>query len=152
MPELAFPASPPAGIAGRRGGCVTLSVAMADLRTQVKRVMPTEWVHAYRRRRATRRYLNGLAYELYDRQVRLSLEDLETDVVERPKGFHDRLAKDVLARTDAVLQGLDRKIEGVSARQGTELRKLREELEAARGEIAALRDEVRALLAARTGS
>ena len=107
---------------------------MADLRTLVKRVMPTEWIHAYRRRRLTRRYLRGLAYELYDRQVRLSLEDFETDVAERPKGFHDRLARDVLARTDAVLQGLDRKIEGVSARHGTELRRLREELETARAE------------------
>jgi ribosomal protein L16 Arg81 hydroxylase len=125
---------------------------MADLRTMVKRTMPTEWVHAYRRRRMTRRYLRGLAYELYDRQVRLSLEDFETDVVDRPKGFHDRLAKDVLARTDAVLQALDRKIEGVSARHGTELRTLREELEAARAEVTALRDEVRALLSARAGS
>ena len=141
----------PTAIAGPTDACVTLSLAMADLRTQVKRVMPTEWVHAYRRRRATKRYLRGLAYELYDRQVRLSLEDLETDVAERPKGFHDRLAKDVLARTDAILQGLDRKIEGVSARQGTELRTLREELEATRAEVAALRDEVRALLAARAG-
>jgi hypothetical protein len=125
---------------------------MSDLRTQVKRVMPTEWIHAYRRRRLTRRYLRGLAYELYDRQVRLSLEDFETDVAERPKGFHDRLARDVLARTDAVLQGLDRKIEGVSARHGTELRKLREELESARADVAALRDEIRALLAARAES
>jgi hypothetical protein len=125
---------------------------MSDLRTLVKRVMPTEWIHAYRRRRMTRRYLRGLAYELYDRQVRLSLEDFETDVAERPKGFHDRLAKDVLARTDAVLQGLDRKIEGVSARHGTELRKLREELETARADVAALRDEIRALLAARAES
>ena len=125
---------------------------MADLRTLVKRVMPTEWIHAYRRRRLTRRYLRGLAYELYDRQVRLSLEDFETDVAERPKGFHDRLARDVLARTDAVLQGLDRKIEGVSARHGTELRRLREELETARADVAALRDEIRALLAARAES
>jgi hypothetical protein len=125
---------------------------MVDLRTLVKRVMPTEWVHAYRRRRMTRRYLRGLAYELYDRQVRLSLEDFETDVAERPKGFHDRLARDVLARTDAVLQGLDRKIEGVTARQGSELRRLQQELETARAEVAALRDEVRALLAARAGS
>jgi hypothetical protein len=125
---------------------------MADLRTLVKRVMPTQWVDAYRRRRMTHRYLRGLAYELYDRQVRLSLEDFETDVAERPKGFHDRLAKDVLARTDAVLEGLDRKIEGVSARHGTELRDLRAELEAARAEVASLRDEVRALLASRAGS
>jgi hypothetical protein len=125
---------------------------MSDLRTLVKRVMPTEWIHAYRRRRMTRRYLRGLAYELYDRQVRLSLEDFEADVAERPKGFHDRLARDVLARTDAVLQGLDRKIEGVSARHGTELRKLREELETARADVAALRDEIRALLAARAES
>ena len=58
---------------------------MADLRTLVKRAMPMQWVHTYRRRRMTRRYLRGLAYELYDRQVRLSLEDFETDVAERPE-------------------------------------------------------------------
>jgi hypothetical protein len=124
---------------------------MADLRTQVKRVIPAKWVHAYRRYRATVLYLRGLGWELYDRQVRLSLEDFETDVANRPAGFHDRLAKDVLARTDAVLEGLDKKIEGVSARHGTELRKLREDLENTRVELAALRDEVRALLAARAG-
>ena len=124
---------------------------MADLRTQVKRVIPANWVHAYRRQRATVRYLRGLGWELYDRQVRLSLEDFEADVAGRPGGFHDQLAKDVLARTDAVLEGLDKKIEGVSARHGTELRQLREELEATRTELTALRDEVRALLAARAG-
>jgi hypothetical protein len=124
---------------------------MADLRTQVKRVIPTKWVHAYRRYRAALLYLRGLGWELYDRQVRLSLEDFEADVANRPGGFHDRLARDVLARTDAVLEGLDRKIEGVSARHGTELRKLREDLENTRVELAALRDEVRALLAARAG-
>jgi hypothetical protein len=124
---------------------------MADLRTQVKHWMPDEWVHSYRRRRALRRYLHGLGYELYDRQVRLSLEDFEADVANRPGGFHDVLAKDVLARTDAVLEGLDRKIEGVSARHGTELRKLQQELESTRVELAALRDEVRALLTARAG-
>jgi hypothetical protein len=124
---------------------------MADLRTQVKRVIPAKWEHSYRRYRATLLYLRGLGWELYDRQVRLSLEDFETDVANRPAGFHDRLAKDVLARTDAVLEGLDKKIEGVSARHGTELRKLREDLENTRVELAALRDEVRALLAARAG-
>jgi hypothetical protein len=124
---------------------------MADLRTQVKRLMPDEWVHTYRRRRMLRRYLRGLGYELYERQVRMSVDDFETEVATRPRGFQDRLARDVLARTDAVLQGLDRKIEGVSARHGAELRKLREELEATRAELAALRDEVRALLAARAG-
>ena len=126
-------------------------VAMADLRTQVKRMMPASWVHAFRRNRATLLYLRGLGWELYDRQVRLSLEDFETDVVNRPGGFHDQLAKDVLARTEAVLEGLDKKIEGVSARHGTELRTLREDLEATRAELSALREEVRALLAARAG-
>ena len=124
---------------------------MADLRTQVKRMMPDEWVHAYRRRRAMRRYLRGLGYELYDRQVRRSLDDFEADVAARPNGFHDELARAVLARTDAVLEGLDKKIEGVSARHGTELRKLRGDLDAIRAELAALRDEVRALLATRAG-
>ncbi len=124
---------------------------MADLRTQVKRVIPVKWVHAYRRHRTTLLYLRGLGWELYDRQVRLSLDDFEADVAERPNGFHDELARDVLARTDAVLQGLDRKIEGVSARHGTELRTLREDLEATRAELATLRDEVRALLTARAG-
>ena len=124
---------------------------MADLRTQVKRAFPANWVHAYRRYRATLVYLRGLGWELYDRQVRLSLEDFETDVADRPGGFHYSLAKDVLARTDAVLEGLDKKIEGVSARHGTDLRKLREDLETTRAELAALRDEVRALLATRAG-
>jgi prefoldin subunit 5 len=49
--------------------------------------------------------------------------------------------KDVLERTELVLQELDRKIEGVNARHGNDLRSLREEVESLRASVEALRRE-----------
>lgn len=105
---------------------------MQFLRDLAKRILPKRFVEWYRRRRAVRQYLRSLGYEIYDRTVRLELEDVEGRIAARRDGFYEHLVRDVLERTELVLQELDRKIEGVSARQGNELRALRSEVQALR--------------------
>jgi hypothetical protein len=101
--------------------------------TVAKAVLPDRVVDWYRRRRALRRYLKALSFEIYHRQVRLDREDLEGRVAARRDGFYEQLVKDVLERTELILQELDRRIEGVSARQGNALREIRRDVEALRG-------------------
>ena len=103
-----------------------------------KRVLPKRFVRWYRRRRALRKYLRALAYEVYERQVRIELDDLEGRIAARRDGFYERLVKEVLERTDLILQELDRRIEGLTSRHGNELRRLRGELEALRADLETL--------------
>jgi len=84
-------------------------------------------------------YLRELSYEVYDRTIRIELEETEERIAARREGFYGRLVQDVLDRTDVVLQQLDRRIEGVSARHGGDIRELREELAALRSELEELR-------------
>ena len=107
-----------------------------------KRVLPTEFVDWYRRRRATRRYLRTLGYEIYDRQVRMQLEDLEGRIAASRDGFYEQLVKDVVERSDLIIQELDRRIEGLAARHGNELRALRQQVEALRAELGELRGAI----------
>ncbi|HEY1331361.1 MAG TPA: hypothetical protein VGH10_07805 [Actinomycetota bacterium] len=101
----------------------------------VKKVMPDSFVHWYRRRRAARRYIRSLGEELYERNTRLDLEHLDERVVAGHPGFYERLAKEILERTEVVLQELDRKIEAVAARQGGDIRALREQVEELREQL-----------------
>ena len=103
-----------------------------------KRVLPRRFARWYRRRRALRKYLRALAFEVYERQVRVDPAELEGRIAARRDGFYDRLVKEVLERTDLILQELDRRIEGVSARQGSELRALRREVAELRGAVEGL--------------
>lgn len=119
-----------------------LKLALARTGTKL---LPGRLVHWYRRRRALRRYLSAVAYEVYHRQVRIeNTEELEGRIAARRDGFYDRLVKEVvdrtelahraiLDRTELLLQELDRRIEGASARNARDVRELREEL----GEIRA---------------
>jgi hypothetical protein len=111
---------------------------MQFLRDIAKKVLPGRFIEWYRRRRATKRYLQALAYEIYDRGIRMELDDLEGRIAARRDGFYERLVRDVLERTELVLQELDRKIEGVSARHGGELRELHAELESIRASLRTL--------------
>ena len=104
-----------------------------------KRVLPRRFVRWYRRRRSLRKYLRALAYEVYERQVRIELDDLEGRMAARRDGFYDRLVKEVLERTDLILQELDRRIEGLTSRHGGELRRLRAEVDSLRSEVESLR-------------
>jgi hypothetical protein len=109
----------------------------ARLREIAKAVLPDRFTQWYRRRRAIRNYLRELGVELYDRRVRMQLEDLEGRIIARREGFYEQLVKDVLDRTELIIQQLDRRIEGQGTRHGKELRALREEMEALRSTVEA---------------
>lgn len=110
------------------------------IRDIAKKILPHRFVEWYRRRRAVKQYLSSLGYEIYDRTVRLELEDVEGRIAARRDGFYERLVHDVLERTELVLQELDRKIEGLNARHGNELRELRMEVQTLRETLAARPD------------
>jgi hypothetical protein len=105
------------------------------LRTLGKKLLPERFIHWYRRRRATRRYLRALGYELYDRQVRMQLDEFEGRIAARRDGFYEQLVRDVLERSELIIQELDRRIEGQGARHGKELRGLRQEVETLRSAV-----------------
>jgi hypothetical protein len=113
-----------------------------------KAVLPDRFIEWYRRRRAARRYIEALGYEVYDREIRLELEDVEGRIAARRAGFSQRIIKDILERTDVVLQGLDRKIEGSSARHGRSIRELEAQVETLRAEVERLTAELEAAVAA----
>jgi hypothetical protein len=115
-------------------------VRVQFIRNIVKRILPKPVLEWYRRRRAVRQYLRSLGYEIYDRTVRLELEDVEGRIAARRDGFYERLVHDVLERTELVLQELDRKIEGLTARHGNDLRELRMEMQSIRDTLAARPD------------
>jgi hypothetical protein len=91
--------------------------------------------------------MRELGYELYDRQIKLHVEQIEGIVLAKRPDITSRLFNDVLRFTDALLQTLDRKIEGLRARHGNELREVRDEIVGLREQIAALREQVTALQA-----
>ena len=107
-----------------------------------KTVLPDGFIEWYRRKRATRRYMEALGYQIYDREVRLDLDEMEGRVAASRAGFTDKIVRDILERTELVLQGLDRRIEGVSARHGQELRDLREQVQALANEVRALTERL----------
>src|ERR1041384_6948443 len=102
---------------------------MQYLRDIAKKLLPKRFIEWYRRRRATKHSLQALAYEIYDRGIRMELDDLEGRIAARRDGFYEHLVKDVLERTELILQQLDRKIEGLTARHGQDLRTLKVEVE-----------------------
>jgi hypothetical protein len=110
----------------------------ARLRALAKAILPDRFIHWYRRRRAIRNYLRELGFEIYDRQVRMQLEDLEGRIAARREGFYQQLVKDILDRTELIITQLDRRIEGQGTRYGKELRALREEVEALRSSVQAI--------------
>jgi hypothetical protein len=112
---------------------------VSGLRRIAKRFLPGRIVSWYGRRRALRRYLRQLSYEIYSRRERLDLQELEGQIAARRDGFYRQIVREVLERTDLILQELDRRIEGLNARHGSELRRLRDEVTALRDEVAGLR-------------
>jgi hypothetical protein len=113
-----------------------------SIRAVVKRILPEPVLERYRRRRALRTYLKELSYELWDRQIRVELDDLEERIAARRHGMYGRLVRDVLERTDLVLQELDRKIEGTSARHGNQLRALAGDVASLKAEVADLQSRL----------
>ena len=115
---------------------------MSSLRQVVKRFVPPRILDAYRRKRALRDYLRSIAQEVYDRQRTFELEELEGELLARRPDITSRLMKDILTRTDILIQQVDRQVEALRARHGGELRELRTDLEHLRSAVDALRAEV----------
>jgi hypothetical protein len=115
--------------------------ALAPIRSFFRRlavrVLPGPVVDLLRARRARKHYLRALGYELVERETRL--EYLEGQVAARRDGFYERIVKDVLERTEIVMQELDRRIEGLSARSGERLNAVEEQLVELREELGHLR-------------
>ena len=111
-----------------------------SLRSRLADGAPDRAVEWYRRRRATRRYLDKLGREIYERRgAHPALEDVESDATERG-GFYGDLVKDAAARVDLVLERLHRRIDGVAARDDERLTRLEAELADLRKELKATRD------------
>ncbi|MGH2683525.1 MAG: hypothetical protein ACRDIX_09870 [Actinomycetota bacterium] len=119
---------------------------MSGFREFLKKALPTPIVNWLRRWLGTARYLRFMSHEVSRRQTRLEtgspLETLESRLAARRDGFYQQMVKEVVERTDLVLQQLDRKVEGQGARHA-------ERLGALEDEIARLRlvvEELRAVL------
>jgi hypothetical protein len=109
-------------------------------RTAARKVLGERFADWYRRRRATRQYLEALSYELLERETRL--DHLEGRIAARRDGFYQRIVTDVLERTEIILQELDRRIEGLTARTGQRLSGLEDEVAALREELDGLRRSI----------
>jgi hypothetical protein len=113
---------------------------MDRFRKFVIKLLPYRLVEWYRRRRSIRRYMKGLSVEVLERERRL--EHLEGRVAASQRGFYHQIVKDLLERTDIILQELDRRVEGVAARTEESVVKMQTELGELRDEVARLRDEL----------
>jgi len=113
-----------------------------QLASMGKAVLPASIVDWYRRRRALRRYMKALGYELYNRRSQLDQEEMEGRLAAARDGFFQGLVKDVLERTDLVLQMLDRRIDGLTARQASQVRDLEAQITALRASMESLRAEL----------
>jgi len=111
--------------------------ARSAVRKAVLKPVPDRVVNKLRRRRATRAYLDALSWELLERETRLDY--LEGRVAARRDGFYERMVHDVLERTEIILQELDRRIEGLTARTGERFQSLEEQLAALRDELERMR-------------
>ena len=125
---------------------------MRWFREFLKKTLPTPIVSWLRRWRGTARYLRFMSYEVSRRQSRLEtgshLETIESRLAARRDGFYQQMVKEVVERTDLVLQQLDRKVEGQGARHAERLGALEEELAQLRTAV----EELRAVLEGRSVS
>ena len=111
--------------------------ARSAVRRGVIKVTPKPLVSRRRRKRAMKRYMKALSFELLERETQLDY--IEGRVAARRDGFYARMVREVLERTEMILQELDRRIEGVSARGGERMNAIEEQLFQLRDEIGRLR-------------
>jgi len=113
---------------------------MDRFRKFVIKLLPYRLVEWYRRKRSIRRYMKGLSVEVLERERRL--EHLEGRVAASQRGFYAQIVKDLLERTDIILQELDRRVEGTAARTEESVASLEAELAALREDVQRLRKQV----------
>jgi len=118
-------------------GWAKTAPARSFMRRGVVKVTPKPLVTRRRRKRAYKRYMKALSYELLERETQLDY--IEGRVSARRDGFYERIVREVLERTEMILQELDRRIEGVSARGNERMNALEEQLLALRDQLNNLR-------------
>jgi hypothetical protein len=101
-----------------------------------KRALPAPLVERIRRRLAVKRYLRAVSEELMMR--RPEPEAIDGLIAARRDAFYDSIVRQVLDRTDLLIEQLDRKVEGNAARQA-------ERLAAVEDALAALREALQEL-------
>jgi hypothetical protein len=92
----------------------------------LKRALPAPLVASIARRRALRRYLRAVSYEMLERESRL--DRTEEGAVARLEGFEERTLRAVLERTDVILEELARRIEAQESRQARRIHELEREI------------------------
>jgi hypothetical protein len=100
-------------------------------RDAVKRLLPDSLVAWIARRRALRRYLRAVSYEMLERESRL--EDVEGRAAARVEGFEERTIRAVMARNDVILEELARRVEAQEARHARRVHELEREIAELRG-------------------
>jgi len=118
-------------------GWTKTAPARSYVRRGVIKVTPDSVVVRRRRKRAYKRYMKALSFELLERETQLDY--IEGRVAARRDGFYERIVREVLERTEMILQELDRRIEGVSARGNERMSALEEQLIALRDQLNNLR-------------
>jgi len=111
-------------------------------RRVARKVLGERFAEWYRRRRAARSYLRAISTELLERERQL--DKGESGMAERDALLERRIA-DVMDRTEILLQELDRRIEGLSARTVQRLSALENHAAELRHDIETLRRTVEAL-------
>jgi hypothetical protein len=111
---------------------------MQSMRDYAKTELPDPYVGRNRRRTAVRIYMKELGYEIHSAQASLDPEDVEARLEARREGAYGVILKDLLERTDLLIQEMDRRIGGFTVRFDRELRGLKSQME----EIRVLLDEI----------
>lgn len=100
-------------------------------RDAVKRALPAPLVAWIARRRALRRYLRAVSYEMLERESRL--EDVEGRATARLEGFEQRTIEAIMARNDVILEELARRVEAQEARHARRVHDLDRQIAELRG-------------------
>jgi hypothetical protein len=104
---------------------------MLWLRDFLKDILPPNAVKWLRRWILTARYIRFLSHELYARRRQLEtgqIENLEARLVGPRGGLYRQIVKEVVERSDLLLNQLDRRLEGQGARHGERLVELENEI------------------------
>jgi hypothetical protein len=96
------------------------------MKEALKRALPAPLVGWIARRRARRRYLRAVSYEMLERES--LLDRAEEGAAARLESFEERTVRDVLERTDVLLEELARRIDAQEARHARRIDELEREI------------------------
>lgn len=115
---------------------------LGAVRRVAKGVLPPKVLHWYRRRRELRIYFRTVGDDLWQQRIRFTSQELQGRAEAARQGFTHATVREMVERTDILLEAMERKIEGLTARHGSQIRALREEISGIRDDIVALRAQM----------